>query len=353
MNVCADCVNYYGEPGEVYGLCSVEGREDSEGREANDPSCDDFDPVDPGGLRERDALKTDAGLLQARLADRDREIARLREDVERLTAALATVWQWVEDASYAMGRVAPDAPRFESLDCRLDDLRADPDGTAALKYVRGLEAEVSRLGDELGLMRAERDEARKVAARKDIALLLERAKVELREDGIRDWQAATGLACGEDDEDTADLVPEDLRDHLRELTNERDVYKAECASISEEFGLPPTIRPADGEVRRMVNALRGHDANRRILDAISERFGRLPSDESVMDAIDRHLAKVEDRTLRFDLDAAGIERREAEAVELVDARARIAELERENTKVRRLYGQTVDDICARMIEDEP
>ena len=29
--------------------------------------------------------------------------------------------------------------------------------------------------------------------------------------------------------------------------------EAECAAISVELGLPPTIRPADGEIRRMVD----------------------------------------------------------------------------------------------------
>lgn len=33
---------------------------------------------------------------------------------------------------------------------------------------------------------------------------------------------------------------------------ERDVLTAECASISAEFGLPPTIRPAEGEIARFL-----------------------------------------------------------------------------------------------------
>jgi hypothetical protein len=32
--------------------------------------------------------------------------------------------QWAADAVYAMGRVAPDAPRFEALEDRLDEIRA-------------------------------------------------------------------------------------------------------------------------------------------------------------------------------------------------------------------------------------
>lgn len=38
---------------------------------------------------------------------------------------------------------------------------------------------------------------------------------------------------------------------LRDAEKDRDVYKAECASISAEFGLPPTMRPREGEIARM------------------------------------------------------------------------------------------------------
>jgi hypothetical protein len=203
------------------------------------------------------------------------EIARLREEVERLTAALADLSIMVVtiDGDREGERICCECGCLAGTvkDCPACRFLADPTGTTALERVRGLESQIERVRDVLGWIYSD-----------------------------------------------ADVVE----------TAER------------------TRRALDGLVAQRDNA-------RRILAAIGERFDRLPSDESVMDAIDRHLAKVEDRTLRFDLDAAGIERREAEAVELVDARARIAELERENTKVRRLYGQTVDDICARMIEDEP
>jgi hypothetical protein len=36
-----------------------------------------------------------------------------------------------------------------------------------------------------------------------------------------------------------------------EARAERDMFREECASISAEFGLPPTIRPAEGEICRM------------------------------------------------------------------------------------------------------
>jgi hypothetical protein len=43
-----------------------------------------------------------------------------------------------------------------------------------------------------------------------------------------------------------------------EARDERDVFQGECASISEELGLPPTMRPVEGYLRRMVQA--GRDA---------------------------------------------------------------------------------------------
>ena len=76
----------------------------------------------------------------------------------------------------------------------------------------------------------------------------------------------------------------------RRLERERDkareelaILKAECAKISEEFGLPPTVRPADGEIKRMINgwkeALEERDEARRDLVYSEElhrrRFGTL------------------------------------------------------------------------------
>lgn len=53
-------------------------------------------------------------------------------------------------------------------------------------------------------------------------------------------------------------TPEDLQARLAaalarlaDVERERDTLKAECASISAEFDLPPAIRPAEGEIRRM------------------------------------------------------------------------------------------------------
>lgn len=48
----------------------------------------------------------------------------------------------------------------------------------------------------------------------------------------------------------ASLIHE-LRAEIEKLLRERDQLRAECASMSAEFDLPPTIRPAEGEIRRM------------------------------------------------------------------------------------------------------
>ncbi len=52
-----------------------------------------------------------------------------------------------------------------------------------------------------------------------------------------------------------------------ETNRERDTLKAECASISAEFGLPPTIRPAEGEITRMRNGWREERAKREEAEA--------------------------------------------------------------------------------------
>jgi hypothetical protein len=44
-----------------------------------------------------------------------------------------------------------------------------------------------------------------------------------------------------------------LWDSSEKVCRERDELLKECMQMSIEFGLPPTIRPADGEIRRMIN----------------------------------------------------------------------------------------------------
>ncbi len=62
-----------------------------------------------------------------------------------------------------------------------------------------------------------------------------------------------GTPCTENDRElysdgrvhTADVCREYLKAAL-------ETYKHECAQMSEELGLPPTIRPAEGELRRLA-----------------------------------------------------------------------------------------------------
>lgn len=69
--------------------------------------------------------------------------------------------------------------------------------------------------------------------------------------------------------------------------------EAECASISVEFGLPPTIRPAEGEIRRMREMISELATLRTIADAAAAvtdyewgeraKFGatRIPQEQTV------------------------------------------------------------------------
>jgi len=54
---------------------------------------------------------------------------------------------------------------------------------------------------------------------------------------------------------------------LVEVEKERDVFKSECAEISAEFGLPPTIRPSEGEIQRMLAEVRRFGALRAVVEA--------------------------------------------------------------------------------------
>ena len=41
-----------------------------------------------------------------------------------------------------------------------------------------------------------------------------------------------------------------MRAQRDELEKDRDMWRAECESLSRELGLPPTMRPAEGELAR-------------------------------------------------------------------------------------------------------
>ena len=54
-----------------------------------------------------------------------------------------------------------------------------------------------------------------------------------------------------------------LTAELAAVTSDRDMWRSECESISAELDLPPGIRPAEGELRRML----GH--NRALLAQVT------------------------------------------------------------------------------------
>lgn len=95
---------------------------------------------------------------------------------------------------------------------------------------------------------------------------------------------------------------------VAELEKDRDLWKDECASISEELGLPSTIRPAEGEIRRLLDSVRAATARAEAAEA-----------EAVI--AKRELA------LRTDAINRGVER-------CVAMEARLAAVEREREEVR-------------------
>jgi hypothetical protein len=69
-----------------------------------------------------------------------------------------------------------------------------------------------------------------------------------------------------------------MRRTIGRLKARVDVLERECAQMSEELGLPPTIRPAEGELRRMQQAL-GREIK---LEAGLRRILELADDEKLM-----------------------------------------------------------------------
>jgi hypothetical protein len=94
-------------------------------------------------------------------------------------------------------------------------------------------------------------------------------------DGHEQHRTATGWTWFANRPAEANEEINRLRASLAQALKERDVLKAECASISAEFGLPPTIRPAEGEIARMLK--RAKEAESRAqsarVDALSEAAG--------------------------------------------------------------------------------
>lgn len=88
-----------------------------------------------------------------------------------------------------------------------------------------------------------------------------------------------------------------LWDSSEKVCRERDELLKECMQMSIEFGLPPTIRPADGEIRRMINgwkqAIVERDEAREALDCLLAVIGLTPiagNKHALQDAVDYGLA---------------------------------------------------------------
>lgn len=56
---------------------------------------------------------------------------------------------------------------------------------------------------------------------------------------------------------------------------DRDALKDDCASMSEEFGLPPTLRPVTGEIRRLRERAARTEAAEAQADAQAATIARL------------------------------------------------------------------------------
>jgi hypothetical protein len=149
------------------------------------------------------------------------------------------------------------------------------------------------------------------------------------------------LAASNRGAETNAKVNQGLCSRLTEAERERDearedlaILKAECAKISEEFGLPPTVRPADGEIKRMINgwkeAIEERDEARRERDgALKERDAVWNSWSKALDEAREELARV-----RKELVASN---RGAEKNAKVNQGlcAKLAEAERERDEARR------------------
>lgn len=70
--------------------------------------------------------------------------------------------------------------------------------------------------------------------------------------------------------DNAERRERVLSERLEEARAEAKMYKNECASISKEFGLPSSIRPAEGEIKRMLD---GWKQSRQEVEELRKRLG--------------------------------------------------------------------------------
>lgn len=176
--------------------------------------------------------------LKRALMERDEARAALirsQEDHRAAVEALETYEERIGDiADHVLGLVPPDVPSIVKLD--------------AIERRCGEERVAARQAER------ERDEARAALAK------LEGADVAMR------W---FGRLMFEANKTTGRIGTLLGRERKARRAAEARVaeLEAECASMSAEFGLPPTIRPAEGEIRRMVEAVRRLAVLERIADA--------------------------------------------------------------------------------------
>lgn len=92
-------------------------------------------------------------------------------------------------------------------------------------------------------------------------------------------------------EQIVDMEVASLRAQRDELKKDRDMWRAECESLSRELGLPPTMRPAEGELARFYAlALTQRDEARALVRSaliLVRRYGSLTTAAELAEAVAR------------------------------------------------------------------
>lgn len=82
----------------------------------------------------------------------------------------------------------------------------------------------------------------------------------------RPGQVARILATSLEDAARIVAITNAMRAQRDELEKDRDMWRGECESLSRELGLPPTMRPAEGELARFYSlALAQRDEARELV----------------------------------------------------------------------------------------
>lgn len=177
-------------------------------------------------------------------------------------------------------------PETDALFCR-NGYPIEVDSSKAMQLCEKLEQERDWITEKFKLLegcfkRAERERDEAIARSKEWS----------------DWCVEYKSELEEAQKDTKILSRrmKTLWDSSEKVCRERDELLKECMQMSIEFGLPPTIRPADGEIRKMINGWKqamverdeARDANkklREVLEWIAERYDdSKPMHQVAMDA---------------------------------------------------------------------